>query len=55
MGQKSHSLTLSTKVTTSANYTEGIGTGYSSSHDKEIGMSALLQNQSIKFRPVLML
>ena len=33
--KKLHSLTLNTKITTSANYTDGIGTGYTS-HDNEM-------------------
>ena len=33
--KKRHSLTLNTEITTSANYTDGIGTGYTS-HDNEM-------------------
>ena len=52
MGQKTSLVNFKHKITTSANYTDGIGTGYTS-HEKEIclhgkRLKIQLQNQSIK-------
>ena len=60
VGQKTSLVSFKHKIMTSANYTNGIGTGYKS-HDKEIclhgkRLKKQLQNQSInQIRPVLML
>ena len=52
LGQKTSLVNFKHKITTSANYTDGIGTGYTS-HEKEIclhgkRLKIQLQNQSIK-------
>ena len=49
MGQKTSLVNFEHKIMTSANYTDGIVTGYTS-HDKELCLhnKKLLKNQSIK-------
>ena len=47
MGQKTLLVNFKHKITTSAHYTDGIGTGYTS-HDKEISLHGKILKNNFK-------